>query len=92
MTIPNNGEQPQDIAPHMLVQPGPLGFSVGAGPGPDGKQVVVIRMETTIGSLVFPMDPAFAKTFGKSIMAAARNAALGLTVIGDAGDGDREDG
>ena len=69
-----NGSAPQQIAPGMHVQPGPMSYMVGTKmvPTPNGlTKFVVLHFETATGSVILPMDATFAKGIADAIVKAA---------------------
>lgn len=82
--LSGNGHQ-QPVGPFGLVQQCPLAPQVAVIPSATrpGQSDVMLGLETPIGSLAFVLLPDLAKAVGKALQQAARNAALGLTIIGD---------
>lgn len=88
-----NGHQPPqppvaDV--YALVARVPMAPVVTIIQAPDrpGQQDVLLRLELPVGSFFLPMIPDLAHAIGKGLIAAARNAKLGLTIIGDPGSGE----
>ena len=70
-----------DIEPGAFVRYGPVGTIVGAGEL-DGRKVVILRIECTVGMLMIPLDPPHADRVGRELVVGARQAATGLTIVG----------
>lgn len=73
-----NGSAPPP--PGCLVRLTPILHSAGVAEntGPNGENLVALRLETVIGMLVLVLEPKGAQELGKSIQSAARTALLGI--------------
>lgn len=82
--LSGNGHQ-EPVGLFGLVQRVALAPRIAVIPSPDqpGINEVLLSIETPIGSLAFRLTHEFAKAIGKALQQAARNAALGLTIVGN---------
>jgi hypothetical protein len=78
---PVQPEQPQQVTmePLALVQPSPIQPLTGIGMGPQG-QFVLVRYETVVGSLAFPLTPEMAIAHGEDLIRRGKAASSGLTL------------
>lgn len=75
-----NGQQPVAMDPLALLQPCPIQPMTGVGTDPMGKQFVIDRYETPVGSFAFLLDPKTAIAHGEDLIRRGKAADSGLTL------------
>lgn len=70
---------PPDIVPGMHVQGGVMTFNLATIDTPDG-QAIVLRIEASNGSFMFPLVPEYAIKLGSALREHGKRAASGLVV------------
>lgn len=75
-----NGQQQVAVTPLMLLQPCPVIPATGVASGSDGKQYVIDRYETPVGSFGVLLDPDTAIAHGEELIRRGKAAGTGLTL------------
>lgn len=87
----NNGNgmpsdvQQGELPPGAMANPSPLGMSLEIVSYPEGN-IVRLRVESATGMSLFFLPPDYADEMGKQLRKAAREAKLGLTIVGETRD------